>query len=99
MSNKTSKDDSYEIVDEVEWASLMQELGYDDELFMLPEEGRGVLYESPTDQLSDLSAILSRQSGPRSAARSFSNDLKYLFRCPDSPPTQTGISFVVSLML
>ena len=39
-----------------------------------------------------------RQSGPSSAARSFSSDFKYRFRCPDSPPSQTGISFVFSLM-
>ena len=43
-------------------------------------------------------AIFSRQSGPSSAASSFSNDLKYRFRCPDSLPTQRGISVVISLM-
>ena len=48
-------------------------------------------------QLSSTIWITFRQSGPSSAASSFSNDLKYRFRCPDSPPNQIGISFVISL--
>ena len=43
-SENISKNDNYEPADEVEWASLMRELGYDGELFLLFEEGRGGLY-------------------------------------------------------
>ena len=43
-SKNMIKNDTYEPVDEVEWASLMRELGYDGELFFLFEEGRGGLY-------------------------------------------------------
>ena len=43
-SENISKNDSYEPADEVEWARLMRELGYDGELFLLFEEGRGGLY-------------------------------------------------------
>lgn len=39
-----SKSDSYEHHHEVEWARRMRELGYDGELFLLFEEGRGGLY-------------------------------------------------------
>ncbi len=39
-----SKSDNYEPADEVEWAYMMRELGYDGELFLLFEEGRGGLY-------------------------------------------------------
>ena len=39
-----SKQHSYEPQDEVEWARRMRELGYDGELFLLFEEGRGGLY-------------------------------------------------------
>ena len=38
-----SKQHSYEPHDGVEWAGRMRELGYDGELFLLFEEGRGVL--------------------------------------------------------
>ena len=44
-SENISKNDNYEPADEVEWARLMRELGYDGELFLLFEEGRGGLYE------------------------------------------------------
>ena len=47
-----SKNDQYGPVDEVEWASLMRELGYDGELFLLFEEGRGGLYGQPAESLS-----------------------------------------------
>ena len=43
-SENIRKNDNYEPADEVEWASLMRELGYDGELFLLFEEGRGGLY-------------------------------------------------------
>ena len=35
-----SKSDNYDPADEVEWAYMMRELGYDGELFLLFEEGR-----------------------------------------------------------
>lgn len=38
-----SKNDNYDPADEVEWASLMRDLGYEGELFLLFEEGRGGL--------------------------------------------------------
>ena len=38
-----SKNDEYEPADEVEWAGLMRELGYDGELFLRFEEGNGGL--------------------------------------------------------
>ena len=38
-----SKNDNYDPSDEVAWASLMRDLGYDGELFLLFEEGRGGL--------------------------------------------------------
>ena len=38
------KKDIYEPHHEVEWARRMRELGYDGELFLLFEEGRGGLY-------------------------------------------------------
>ena len=38
------KNDEYEPHHEVEWAGRMRELGYDGELFLLFEEGRGGLY-------------------------------------------------------
>ena len=38
-----SKNDDYEPHNEVEWARRMRELGYDGELFLLFEEGRGGL--------------------------------------------------------
>ena len=38
------KNDEYEPHHEVEWARRMRELGYDGELFLLFEEGRGGLY-------------------------------------------------------
>ena len=43
------KNDEYEPHHEVEWARRMRKLGYDGELFLLFEEGRGGLYGSPTD--------------------------------------------------
>ena len=39
-----SKNDDYEPHHEVEWARRMRELGYEGELFLLFEEGRGGLY-------------------------------------------------------
>ena len=39
-----SKSDNYDPADEVEWAYMMRELGYEGELFLLFEEGRGGLY-------------------------------------------------------
>ena len=39
-----SKSDFYEPHDEVEWARRMRELGYEGELYLLFEEGRGGLY-------------------------------------------------------
>ena len=44
-----SKSDNYDPADEVERAYMMRELGYNSELFLLFEEGRGVLYGSPTN--------------------------------------------------
>ena len=38
-----SKNDDYDPSDEVAWASLMRDLGYEGELFLLFEEGRGGL--------------------------------------------------------
>ncbi len=38
-----SKSDDYDPADEVDWAYMMRELGYDGELFLLFEEGRGGL--------------------------------------------------------
>ena len=38
------KSDEYEPHHEVEWARRTRELGYDGELFLLFEEGRGGLY-------------------------------------------------------
>ena len=43
-SENISKSDNYEPADEVEWAGRMRALGYDGELFLLFEEGRGGLY-------------------------------------------------------
>ena len=51
-SENMSKNDQYEPVDEVEWASLMRELGYEGEVFLLFEEGRGGLYGQPAESLS-----------------------------------------------
>ena len=42
-SENISKSDNYDPADEVEWAYMMRELGYDGELFLLFEEGRGGL--------------------------------------------------------
>ena len=39
-----SKRDDYDPADEVDWAYMMRELGYDGELFLVFEEGRGGLY-------------------------------------------------------
>ena len=47
-SENKSKKDFYEPHDEVEWARRMRELGYDGELFLLFEEGRGGLYGQET---------------------------------------------------
>ena len=44
-----SKSDNYDPADEVEWAYMMRELGYEGELFLLFEEGHGGLYGSPSD--------------------------------------------------
>ena len=44
-----SKGDNYEPHDEAAWSYLMRELGYEGELFLLFEEGRGGLYGSATD--------------------------------------------------
>ena len=44
-----AKGDTYEPHDEVEWACMMRELGYDGELLLLFEEGRGGLYGLPAD--------------------------------------------------
>ena len=44
-----SKSDNYDPADEVEWAYTIRELGYNSELFLLFEEGRGGLYGSPTN--------------------------------------------------
>ena len=38
-----SKSDNYDPADEVEWSYMMLELGYEGELFLLFEEGRGGL--------------------------------------------------------
>ncbi|WP_413405875.1 MULTISPECIES: hypothetical protein [unclassified Synechococcus] len=38
-----SKNDTYEPEDEVEWASLMRELGFEGDLFLRFEEGNGGL--------------------------------------------------------
>ena len=38
------KNDEYEPHHEVEWAQTMRKLGYEGELFLLFEEGRGGLY-------------------------------------------------------
>ena len=38
-----SKSDNYDPADEVEWSYMMFELGYEGELFLLFEEGRGGL--------------------------------------------------------
>ena len=38
-----SKSDDYDPADEVDWAYMTRELGYDGELFLLFEEGRGGL--------------------------------------------------------
>ena len=43
------KSDEYEPHHEVEWARKMRELGYNGELFLLFEEGRGGLYGTPSD--------------------------------------------------
>ena len=48
-SENLDKKDIYEPHHEVEWARRMRELGYDGELFLLFEEGRGGLYGSATD--------------------------------------------------
>ena len=43
------QNDNYDPADKVEWAYMMRELGYNSELFLLFEEGRGGLYGSPTN--------------------------------------------------
>ena len=48
-TDNMSKSDSYDPADEVDRAYIMRELGYDGELFLLFEEGRGGLYGSQTD--------------------------------------------------
>ena len=44
-----AKGDTYEPHDEVEWAYMMRQLGYDGELFLLFEEGHGGLKGLPAD--------------------------------------------------